>query len=319
MNHGDYSYNPETGIETYCGIKVIDNAEQIDLIEKATQISEKNLKMQLAHSENYGKYEIDGKIKSGLKTQWMKDKPAGYCRIYSNTHDKRYSVSPFVSYNCSKCLGTDLVFNRSTCLGIDVEFNFEKPTIDTSATFIDISKFDKVKFRLNRGVCELYFDQHVPKTSNFTFVCRPKQNPLLKVSICRTRNEIFYGKCIGTMIGIPICESILRCEPCKTLLSVEPIKDFSINSVPRGYPNWTELHKEYIREDKNRPIGKIWVHRKCKRCTDAEHVKPDPVHETIVENDAIKRRDQMIAALMEENKMLREQHKDLLIRLDTKS
>lgn len=321
MSHGDYTYDAVTGVERYRGVKVIDIGEQVSLITQACGISDANPKMQIAHQDNYNKYEIDGEIKYGMNAQWVKDRPAGYCRVYNLKHGKRYSVSPHLSYNCAECLGADLIYNRSVYPGIDVELTIMKHESNIDATrAIDISKLEKVQFKFNKGVCELIFSRHTScRVVDFTFLVRPGQSPLLRVNGCRSRGgEMFYGTHTATMLGIPICESILRGETCRSLSSNEPIRDFSINSVPRGYPAWTELQREYIRADTKRPVGKIWVHRKCKRCTDAEPIKPDPVRETTMDNTILDSRDQMIRTLMEENRLLREQMKEILIRIDHK-
>ena len=312
MNHGDYEYNEATDTEKYCGIKIINSKEQIALINRAALMSEPNEQTLITHQENYTRYETaEGEIKYGLKTQWMQEKPSGYCRIVNPKHGKCHSVSPFVSYNCANCLGTDLVYNRSSYPGLDCDIE-----ITGSGPGIDVSKLEKVQFRFTRGVCEITFDQHgLVKTNNFVFVVRTGQKPLVKIFGCSRGNDVFYGTKVGTMLGLPICETILRGHQCKSLTR-EASTDFFVNSIPNGYPGWVELQQEYEVGTKKRPVGKIWVHRKCKRCTEFEPIKPNPTREIGHDNDMLKSRDKMIQTLMTENSLLREQYREALIELE---
>jgi hypothetical protein len=112
------------------------------------------------------------------------------------------------------------------------------------------------------------------------------------------------------MLGLPICKSILMGMPCKSTDTTS--KDFYVSSVPRGYPGWTELQREFNRDGKSRPPGKIWVHSKCKACTDADLIKPD----LTIEDTIVKNRDKMILSLMTENEKLREQAREYSIMIE---
>lgn len=309
MNHGDYSY--DTKYDIFCGIKVINNDEQVALINQAATISEYNIKRAVAHGENYSRYEVQGEIKHGLKAQWTREKVDGYCQLYNLTHGKRYSVTPHTSFNCAECLSSSLVYNRAYQPGCDVELDIPKPE-GPGVNCVDMTK---VQVRLSKGICEISLDQYgVAKTSEFMFKVRPGKLPLLTLPSCKIRNTAYYGNRTVTMLGLPICKSLLMGMPCAG--QNQPSKDFYVNSVPRGYPGWTEIQREFNRDGKTRPVGKIWVHSKCKFCMDADIVKPDPVREMKIDDDMVKNRDKMILSLMTENEKLREQAREYAIQLD---
>jgi hypothetical protein len=309
MDHGDYSYDGKN--DFFGGIKIINSDEQIALINQASVSSEVNIKRMTIHQENYRRYEVDGEIKHGLKTQWIREKVEGYCQIYNNIHGKRYSVSPHCSFNCVECLSMSLVYNRAFQPGCDVEIDIPKP----NGPGIDINELTKVHIRLNRGSCELMLDQHgIVKTNEFVFKIRPGKIPLLTLVGCRRGNSVYYGKRSATMLGLPICKSLLMGQPCHGQNQVS--KDFFVNAVPRFYPGWTEIQHEVNRDGKTRPVGKIWVHSKCKFCTDFEQHKPDPVREMVIDDNMVKNRDKMILSLMTENEKLREQAREYAIQID---
>jgi hypothetical protein len=306
MEHGDYAYID--GRESFCNIKIIDKMEQIDLIKYAASISEVNLKRAEIHQENYNRYEVNGEIKYGLKTQWTNDKVDGYCQTYNLTHGKRYSITPHTSFNCAECLADALIFNRAFQPGIDVEVIIPK---SSNTNNVNIDELNKVQFRLNKGICELTLDQYgTIKTTDFIFKIRVGQKPQLTIGTCKLKNVSYYGNCTITMLGLPVCKSILMGMPCKSIKAES--KDFFVCSVPRGYPGWTELQREFNRDGKSRPPGKIWVHSKCKACTDMELIKPDLINE----DNMVKNRDKIIISLMAENEKLREQSREYSIMIE---
>jgi len=311
MNHGDYSYDGKS--EFICGIKIINNDEQTLLISQASLTSDINPKRLALHQENYLRYEAEGEIKHGLKTLWSREKVEGYCQLYNVTHGKRYSVSPHVSFNCAECLSSSLIYNRNYQPGCDVEIDIPKPS--GAGQIVDINDLAKMQFRLNRGTCELTLDQiGIVKINDFVFNVRPGKIPLLTVSSCKRSNIMYYGKRTITMLGLPICRSILMGATCHGQNQVS--KDFFVNSVPRFYPGWTEIQREVNREGKTRPPGKIWVHSKCKFCIDFEMQKPDTLREIVIEDNMVKNRDKIILSLMTENEKLREQVREYVIQID---
>jgi hypothetical protein len=123
----------------------------------------------------------------------------------------------------------------------------------------------------------------------------------------------YYGEAVVSLIGIPICETILTGGKCLSFVSSKTVNnDFTVSAVPTGYPAWTELQKDVIRSGHKNYLGQIWVHLKCKKCHD--YALSDAISSNVKNHDAeietqltetIAARDKMIQNLLEETRGLR--------------
>ena len=321
LNHGAYKYDPKTKIETICGMKIIDVEEQIQYITSAMKISEPDLIKQAKHRNNYNLYEVDDEIKHGSKTAFRDmfagpDLPVGYCKKTANLrHGKRYSVSPWVSHNCVECLAKDLVHTRDISPGVNADIEIEQYQPKTNL-IVDIKSFDKLSIKLTMGRCEITMGRNPPLlVKHFSLVIRDGKPLIIVGAIINNRtNEEFVGKSLGILTGIHICETILTGGKCRSFEQEYGTRDFMTASIPVGYSSWYEIQAVMVRNDKIRDIGKIWIHRKCKRCTASEPII-SPIKLDKVEMTALDVRDRTIQALISENQKLREDKMELLIKV----
>lgn len=313
--HGAYYYDAKTGAEMICGMKIINQDEQVLFIQNAASICEIDTVKQSQHMENYNRYEADGEIKLGSKTQFkelfnLPIIPVGYCKKSGNPrHGVRHSVSPWISHNCAECLAEDLIHTRAISPGVDIDI-VAAPT--EGARTIDIKTFEKISVKLVAGRAEVIFGRQAPIIlDQFELIIRTAQKPVIILGSCFNK---YSGKSIGTLTGIHICETILMGGICKSLDPSGPTyNDFMTRSVPVGYSAWTEIMSNMTRNNKTREAGKIWIHRKCKRCTVSEKIVVSPIKTT--EHLALDVRDRTIQALISENQKLRETIIELQIKL----
>lgn len=176
----------------------------------------------------------------------------GVCKIHPNASN----LAPYVKYSCVNCLAKNLVTMRKRATGINVECRISGN--DELAT--DISGLE-IKVEFSKGIVTLIINSNRVTTKNFTFNIRQNQIPVLVVESLKTTYN-YNGIAVGTMVGIPVCESVLLGRKC---LSFEDHGfDFINRSVPRGYPSWSEV-KEIRKKQKNFE-GQIWIHRMCREC-----------------------------------------------------
>lgn len=277
------SYRYDSEGEVICNIPIISVDVQRELIESALKNTTPEMLMEFEsvrkeHDDNYQKYDNN-------KKKMTNKRPSGYCK--STKHKGVHSASPFVSYNCSECLAVMLMRARSDMYNIDVDILFEENSaesstgsttdnskIDVNQSKIDVnqSKIDvhqswsenkKISVYLKAGKCIITIEnlnekQNIVnlKFKNFKLVIRPGNYPLIVINDNRYKNQIK-----GYLRGVPICESLLRGEPCKSLIGpIEP--KFKVMCIPRGYAGWEERYDP--QNEKN--CGQIWNFRKCRAC-----------------------------------------------------
>lgn len=314
-DHGIYAYDRTRDVESYCGVKVITKEEQLELIQSACKKARKDQKTEEVHKVNYNRFEIDGVIRWGGKTALGRDKPQGYCKTYNSSHGVRHSVTPYTSYSCAECLAEYLIKLRSNSPGIKIMCSILGESSD--ATAVDISTSRTITAKLSKGICELTLDGITIQVSQFVLRAGSSSNrePVLELKECRLRNgTAYYGMAKASLLGIPVCASLLYGRTCLW----EESTDFTVCSVPRYYPAWTELSDvSTLSEISDRNYkGKIWVHLHCRKCHIREPIAPkiDAVERPSLSREIRETRDPrdaMIQTLMAENHRLLEENRKL--------
>jgi hypothetical protein len=318
-----YKYDPVTGNEYYCGIKVISQDEQLDYILAAAESCPRDKKVAALHMENYNKYEVRaGEIVHGKRTEIERTKPKGYCKTCRPGHGIRRSLSPFTSYNCAHCLARYLVELRANSPGITITCRIlsqDGKDGKDGKDGRDIAKYRSVSVKLTKGVCELNLDGTIVRIGSFVLRAGNDDNaPTLEIKSI-TKPVMYFGMCTASLIGIPICESLFYGRECFS--SAPPSsptygKVFNTLCVPRSYPGWDEMSDDLHITVKDKTYkGKLWVHLQCKGCRDARPIehKLEPIHdlekkeekkeekeEKEEKEDVGDLRDEMIRKLLEE-------------------
>lgn len=325
MNHGDYNYLD--GSDSWCGIRTISKQEQLAYIQNAVKNSEYDTAKKAKHLENWNYFEADDSIKRGMRTQIIENRPTGYCKTVGSFHNIKHSVSPWCSYNCDECLANALVKARTVSRSIDVELSIH----DSDATNNqkrDIKTFTKIDCKIANGVCEITCDNKITFVLNeFQFIVRENQNPIVIIKKCiHPKTQItLYGNAMAVLIGIPVCENILLGKQCCSLSGEIDARDFKVNSCPKGYPYWSEVEKDMNKNNKTRFAGTIWVHRKCRECSEQEKSNEKNKNQTTnvnavtfgndSDNKALEARENTIFVLLTEIRKLRSDQVDLLIKI----
>jgi hypothetical protein len=299
----------------FCGIKVIDVDEQIDYIKRAVEMqAAKNSNQQ--HQLNYNKYEtVAGDMRYGAKTDIIKNKPEGYCK--TQKHGVRHSLTPFSSHSCGECLASFLIHARETSPGVKLLCAIGRPDNEPAQ---NIEKYENISVKITKGICELKIGMSVSalgstgsviKISDFELMHDASTKKLVLVipeCYIKRSNTWLYGETMVSLIGIPICESILTGDQCLAINNDNESADldFAFNSVPAGYPAWAEVRENVIRSNHKNYVGQIWVHLKCKKCRDKNNISIVNLTEQIKRlTDMINHRDKIIQELLAETYELR--------------
>jgi hypothetical protein len=265
--HGQYRFDGTH--EYFCGHRIIQKSEQIEYLRRAAHTSVPDTKIADQHKLNYSKYELNGELVRGAKTALINTKPEGYCK--NPRHGGRHSISPYTSYSCEDCVASILVDTRATSPGIKLELHIIAPPADTDRDKTrDIANVDPITVRFNKGTCEIKTGTNTMTVQTFELLTGDDAKPRIVIPACYNRRAgvYYYGTTIVTLLGIPICETILYGGKCLSLSNENSSNDFIVNSVPVGYPAWVELQKDTVRSGHKNYTGQIWVHLKCKECHD---------------------------------------------------
>lgn len=305
-NHGIYRFDQES--EYYCGIKVISQEEQVSYIKTAFDVAVRDKKLAALHIANYNKYEVEpGVFVYGKRAEIERTKPKGYCKTHRANHGIRHSITPFTSYNCTDCLARYLVELRASSPGVTIRCSVLGKSMESVAKavkVIDISNIKSISVKLIRDVCELRIGDEVVTVRDF--VLRAGTPPMLEMKECYTKLTTYIGECNASLLGIPICASLLFGRECLGS-TIRPANSFTICSVPISYPGWDEIVDIPDLGDKKNYKGKLWIHFQCKACREHE-----PILDLPVQHDETKRstqsrledgdlRDRMIRDLLLEN------------------
>lgn len=225
-----YYYDAETDSTYSCGVKWIDESEQLSLIEHALNTIDPQLKeVSEKYASNYEKYSdaYDGVGNVPV---------SGFCK--NKHHPERHSEIPFVKHNCKNCLAKYLVEHRKT-IWSEVAIKFEA----SGSSCVDVNKIWKsgIKISFNKGIARLTLsDETKYDIHDFSLDIRTGQCPLFVIKEDILHEEkIIIGEINGIVKGIPVCRSLLWGEQCRGMQNRNQNK-FTSLCVPKGYPNWTE-------------------------------------------------------------------------------